>query len=239
MLTLEPLTPAPPETVAAALADVAALGSFFTLPIDGTGDGWRPVRDAYATGLEHLVAERAARYGTPELRIAASVVQLGHACRLWAPLLGCVVVHGVVPDLGDLRQRTDGPGLSLPEPRGWWAPCGETLVAVLYEQVVTGHLVPLAAGLRVKVATGLLYGNAASALAEAARDLRRARPDLRDSIAWLAGELLGTGKLRGKGEFTRPDLAFRRRTCCLYHRVPGGSRCGDCSLDRKRPSSRG
>lgn len=27
-------------------------------------------------------------------------------------------------------------------------------------------------------------------------------------------------------------LAFRRRSCCLYYRVPGGSTCGDCCLIR-------
>ncbi|MFE9671083.1 (2Fe-2S)-binding protein [Microbispora bryophytorum] len=231
------MRPAPPEAVAAALTDVADLGSFFSLAV-GEADGeWRPVGDAYAAGLAHLVAGRVARYGTTEQRIAASVVQLGHAARLWAPVLGCVLLHGIVPDLGELQQRTDGPALRLPAPRGWWAPSGEALTRVVYRLVMDEHLAPLAAGLQVKVAAGLLHGNAASAMAEAARDILRHHPGLRTPVTRtpvtrLAVGLLRTGDLRGRGEFTGPDLGFRRRSCCLYYRVPGGRRCADCSLDR-------
>ncbi len=165
----------------------------------------------------------------------ASIVQLGHAAHLWAVMLGCAVAHGIVLDLGDLEQEAEGPGLRLPQPRGWLAP--DPLAPLLYRVVMDEHLAALAAGLKVKVAAGLLHGNAASALAEAARDLARSRPELRVPAAGVARRLLGMGDLRGKGELTGPDLAFRRRTCCLYHRVPGGIRCGDCSLDRKRGPS--
>ncbi|ACZ87851.1 (2Fe-2S)-binding protein [Streptosporangium roseum] len=224
--------PAPPEAVAAALADIAALGPFFAIAA-GEADGvWRPVVDAYAEGFPHLVAGRVARYGTPEHRVAASVVQLGHAARLWSVVLGCVVAHGVVPDLGDLQQQVDGPALRLPAARGWYAPEGEDLVQVVYRLVMDEHLAALAAGLRVKVASGLLRGNAGSALAEAARAILRARPDLRKPLTRLVDRLLDTGGLRGTGEFTGPDLAFRRRSCCLYYRVPAGEKCGDCSLEQ-------
>ncbi|AWS43859.1 (2Fe-2S)-binding protein [Streptosporangium sp. 'caverna'] len=228
------LRPAPPEAVAAALADLADLGPFFTLAV-GEADGvWRPVADAYAEGFAHLVADRVARYGTSEHRIAASVVQLGHAARLWSIVLGCVVAHGVVPDLGDLQQQVDGPALRLPEARGWYVPKDEDVSQVIHRLVMDGHLAALGAGLRVKVAPGLLRGNAGSALAEAARTLLRARPGLRESLTSLADRLLDTGGLRGTGEFTGPDLTFRRRSCCLYYRVPGGGKCGDCSLERSR-----
>lgn len=227
------LRPAPPEAVAAALAGLTGLGPFFTLAV-GDGDGvWRPVAEAYAEGLPHLVAGCVARYGTPEHRVAASVVQLGHAARLWSPVLGCVLVHGVVPDLADLRQQAHGPALRLPAARGWYAPEGEDLVQAVYRLVMDEHLAVLAAGLRVKIAPGLLLGNAGSALAGAAHVLLRARPDLRGPLTHLAERLLDTAALRGTGEFTGPDLAFRRRSCCLYYRVPGGERCGDCSLERK------
>ncbi|MGW4422466.1 (2Fe-2S)-binding protein [Streptosporangium sp. NPDC004631] len=227
------LRPAPPETVAAALDGLTGLGTFFTLAV-GEGDGvWRPVAEAYAEGLPHLVADRVARYGTPEHRVATSVVQLGHAARLWSPVLGCVLVYGVVPDLGDLRQQAHGPALRLPAARGWYAPEGEDLVQTVYRLVMDEHLAVLAAGLRVKIAPGLLRGNAGSALAGAAHVLLRARPDLRGPLTHLAERLLDTAALRGTGEFTGPDLAFRRRSCCLYYRVPGGERCGDCSLERK------
>jgi ferric iron reductase protein FhuF len=33
-----------------------------------------------------------------------------------------------------------------------------------------------------------------------------------------------------------PDVGwtFRRRSCCLYYRVPGGAVCGDCVLHERR-----
>ena len=31
---------------------------------------------------------------------------------------------------------------------------------------------------------------------------------------------------------TGDGLSFRRRSCCLYYRLPGGALCGDCGLAR-------
>ena len=89
---------------------------------------------------------------------------------------------------------------------------------------------PFAAGLRIKLAPGLLHGNIASALVGTSRQLLAARPDLRASIAKVTSELLSTGKLAGTGAITSADLDFRRNSCCLYYRVPGGGMCGDCAL---------
>ncbi|MFC9282623.1 (2Fe-2S)-binding protein [Streptomyces collinus] len=38
---------------------------------------------------------------------------------------------------------------------------------------------------------------------------------------------------------THPAPAFRRRSCCLYYRVPGGGICGDCCFTRPPGSSPG
>ncbi|GAA2134024.1 (2Fe-2S)-binding protein [Streptomyces synnematoformans] len=231
------MTPAPPQppgapraSAAAALADVAALGPFFTLTVGGPDAGWHPVADTYARGAADLVARTADRYGTAELRIGASLVQFGHASRLWSPVLACALLHGVVPDLDGLQRADDGPALRLPAAAGRPAPAASRLPEVLYDAVVTRHLEPFAAGLRVKVAPGLLYGNAASALVGAAAALRAARPALGDPLTRLAEDLLGTGRLAGTGRLTGPAPSFRRRSCCLYYRVPGGGKCGDCSL---------
>jgi hypothetical protein len=89
---------------------------------------------------------------------------------------------------------------------------------------------PLAAGLRVKLAPGLLSGNIASALVGAARALLAARPDLRRSIVGITSALLSTGILAGSGVITSGELDFRRRSCCLLYRAPGGGKCGDCPL---------
>ncbi|GAB3108496.1 (2Fe-2S)-binding protein [Streptomyces calidiresistens] len=223
---------APPATVAAALADVATLGGFFAPVVAGPDDGWHPVAESYAAGSADLVADNARRYGTTEPRVAASVVQLGHAARLWSPLLACAVVHGVVPDPADLQRADDGPALRFPTPVGWWARDRGETAALLYRLVVEERLTAMAAGLRVRIAPRLLIGNAASALVEAGRALVAARPGTREAAGDLVARLLATGALVGTGEITDSALSFRRRSCCLFYRVPPGDRCGDCSLDR-------
>jgi len=83
----------------------------------------------------------------------------------------------------------------------------------------------------VKLAPSLLSGNIASALIGAARALLSVRPDLRQSIIEITRSLLATGELAGSGVISGGDLNFRRRSCCLFYRIPGGSLCGDCALD--------
>src|SRR5205807_1847650 len=76
----------------------------------------------------------------------------------------------------------------------------------------------------VPISPRLLRGNAASALAGAATMLG-ATPDA--TTAWrLAATLLDHEALRGTGTWEpvagREQPMFRRRSCCLYYRVPGG-----------------
>ncbi|GHH69118.1 hypothetical protein GCM10017673_19090 [Streptosporangium violaceochromogenes] len=230
---MESLRPAPPESILTALRKAAELGSFFVIDIGADGTGWHSVHSDYACGFTDPVEATATRYGTGEPRIGASIAQLGHAARLWSPLLAAVLGHGVVPDLRRLERADDGPRLRLPVASGWHAGPEDHVTDLMYDMVVRGHLEPLAAGLRVKVASGLLYGNAASALAEAGRAIAAARPGLAVPAARLATALLGRGALTGKGAITSPGLMFRRTTCCLYYRVPGGVKCDDCALAGK------
>ncbi|GAA3807199.1 hypothetical protein GCM10022403_046620 [Streptomyces coacervatus] len=181
----------------------------------------------------------------PELRIAASVAQQGLAARLWSVMLGCAAVYGRVPDLdpGLLHWDPDAsaPGdLWLSEVRP--LPADSATVA---DVVLHGHLAPLATALRAhyRIAPGLLWGNAASALAGAARQLDHwagplGRTEAATRTRTLAAELLAHPLLAGAGTLT--GTAFRRRSCCLYYRVPGGGVCGDCCFLRPpRSSARG
>lgn len=176
--------------------------------------------------------------GTREQRVAISTLHLGYAARLWSPALACALAHGIVPDLSGLELGAGLPlRLRLPPAAGWHAPdSGPGLAGLLYRVVVTEHLVPFAAGLRGEVADGLLRGNAASAMIGALTVLTGARPGLARPARSVAGHLLGTGMLRGTGQLAgdgQPGgagLEFRRNSCCLYYRVPGGGLCGDCSL---------
>lgn len=210
------------------LAETASYGGFFALTIGGDAAGWHPVAQSYADGCADLIDATVHRYGTTDLRIGASLVHLGHATRLWSPVLACAIGHGVLPDLDGLQRADDGAALRLPEPVGMPAGSPEAL----YRVVVREHMRPLAAGLPVKLAPALLAGNIASALVGAAGALLSARPDLRRPIVETTRSLLDTGVLAGSGVVTGDGLGFRRRSCCLFYRLPGGSLCGDCVLHR-------
>ncbi|OMC33333.1 iron reductase [Mycobacterium colombiense] len=210
------------------LAEIACYGGFFTLTVGGDAAGWHPVGQSYADGCADLIDATIRRYHTTDLRIGASLVHLAHATRLWSPVLACAIGHGVVPDLDDLQRADDGAQLRLPEPAG--KPVASPAPDMLYRIVVSEHMRPLAAGLRVNLAPALLAGNIASALVGAARALATARPGLRPAIVQMTQSLLNTGVLAGAGVIT--GLDFRRRSCCLFYRLPGSSLCGDCVLHR-------
>lgn len=223
--------PAGPDLVREALAGSAGIGPFFALSVGDDGRQRRPAAALYAGGLADLIASTGERLGVREARVAASTVQLGYAARLWSPVLGCALLRGVVPDLTGLRTGVAEPmRLNLPEPRGWQVSGQAELAALAYRMVVTTHLEPLGAGLPVKVAAGLLRGNAAAAMTAALRVLACTRPGLGRPARELAKRLLATGLLRETGELTGPGLEFTRRSCCLFYRVPGGGLCADCPL---------
>lgn len=216
-----------PVRIDGELDDIARYGGFFAISHGSAGPGWRPVSACYADGYRDLIDTTAARYRTRDRRVAASLVQMSHASRLWSPVLACAVAHKVVPDLTGLQRADDGAELRLPVPEGNSLPANPA--ESLYRIVVQDHLEVLAEGLRVKVATGLLYGNAASALVAATRALYSVRPELRDEATRLARQLLQTGRLAGTG-IVKHNLAFRRNSCCLYYRIADGAKCADCAL---------
>ncbi|MER5493581.1 (2Fe-2S)-binding protein [Streptomyces sp. NPDC002454] len=225
-----PGSPAPEAEVAAALHDVAGINGFFAVRIGGPDTGWQPIDRAYARGLSHLVAAVAARHRSEELRVAVSIAHLGHAARLWSPVLACAVLHGIVPELSALQHSDRDATLRLPRAAGRYAAPLPRLADQLHDAVVTGRLEVLRAGLPAKVAPRLLDGNSASALVEAGRAVLVARPEARGRLVPLVERLLSTGRLAGTGTITGDDLAFRRRSCCLYYRAPAGAKCGDCGL---------
>ncbi|MEN3585327.1 (2Fe-2S)-binding protein [Streptomyces sp. ZYX-F-203] len=221
---------APAKAVATALEDAATLGGCFAVTLGGPERGWRPVTDAYPSGFGDLAGAIAERYDTRETRVGASLAHLGHAARLWSPVLACALGHGIVLDLSGLHRADHAPALRLPRPTGWYAEGLPPLAGTLYRVVVGEHLAPLAAALRPRLAPRLLDGNAASALTGTAQVLLRARPELRRPLTALTAELLATGRLADTGRLTDRDLAFRRRSCCLFYRTPSGGKCGDCCL---------
>ncbi|MBB4710910.1 hypothetical protein BJ965_000792 [Streptomyces luteogriseus] len=184
----------------------------------------------------------AAALRAPESRVAASITHQGLAARLWSIALGCATLYGGVPDLDARLLRWDADGsapddLFLTDVRSL---PGDA--PTLADVVLHGHLDPLAVALRARhnLAPGLLRGNAASALAGAARELdrwarRHGRTDVAGRARSLTAELLAHPLLTGAGNLD--GIAFRRRSCCLYYRVPGGGVCGDCCFTRPPRSS--
>ncbi|MFC5212605.1 (2Fe-2S)-binding protein [Streptomyces coerulescens] len=233
------------------LATLRPLGGFFVLR--AVAEPLRPpatLAQAYARPAfpedQDPLTFRVRKVGNalraPEPRIAASAAQQGLAARLWSVTLGCAALYGAVPDLDPRLLRWD-PDAGAPDdlwltevrPR----PADAATVAGI---VLHGHLEPLGAALRsrYRVADGLLWGNAGSALAGAARQLDQwarthGRTDVAACSRALTAELLAHPLLAGTGTLTA--AGFRRRSCCLYYRVPGGGVCGDCCFTRAPRSS--
>ena len=133
-------------------------------------------------------------------------------------------------------ERTDGGRTDVGGPGGPGA-CAHGLRAA----VVTGHLAPLHDAVRAacRLPAALLWGNAGSALAGSLRVLdgwcrEHHRPEAAERAAAWTRELLAAPPLDTAGTLAPPAADgpphFRRRTCCLYYRVPGGGLCGDCVL---------
>ncbi|MEU6665811.1 (2Fe-2S)-binding protein [Streptomyces sp. NPDC046727] len=235
------------------LAALRPLGGFFVLrtpdPERAAGaddprrlptlaDGYAGVTsDVHRNPVTLRVTTVGDRLRTPEPRVAASIAQQGLAARLWSAALGCAVLYGRLPDLDPRLLRWDALAAA---PDDLWLTELRPLpgdAATLADTVLHGHLEPLTATLRARygVAAGLLWGNAGSALAATARELSRwarahGRTDVAARTRTLTDELFAHPLLNATG--IRTGTAFRRRSCCLYYRVPGGGLCGDCCFTR-------
>ncbi|MGW6707595.1 (2Fe-2S)-binding protein [Streptomyces sp. NPDC054956] len=219
------------------LRQLRSVGPFFTVAYgkEPPGPGFRPLGELYGEQLGPYVDEVGRRIGSGPGRVAASTAQFGIVSRLWSTALGCAVLSGRVPDLGTGRVwwRLPGAGsleLWLPEPVEL---PGKTPARALADSVL-GNLAVLDAALRERFAVSprVLRGNTASGLVGAVRVLTDRVPG--EEAANLAGVLLADdGPLGGTGTYLHePGLgvAFVRRSCCLYYKVPGGGLCGDCVL---------
>ncbi|MFF3980725.1 (2Fe-2S)-binding protein [Streptomyces sp. NPDC001828] len=233
------------------LAEVSSIGGFFALRTGRAAGPHLPLAALYAgetAPLSARVDTVAARLGAPERRVAASIAHLGLAARLWSIALGPAALHGVLPDLAPDRLCWDG-GRTSPDDL-LLAPGGQDREASpegLVERVLEGHLAPLAEAFRrdTPVSYGLLRGNAGSALAGAVRELhgwarKSGRPEVGERALELGAALFAHPQLADTGALL-DGPAFRRRSCCLYYRCPGGGLCGDCVFERppRRPSSPG
>lgn len=231
---------APESAAVAALAQVARIGTYFAVGTGPTDDaGWHPVGALYAdAGLLNDVIDRVQqRIGAPTRRVAAATFHLGFAARVWSIWLGALIQHALTLELPadqlSYRQVDGGIRLHLPAPLCW--PTEDPhpgLAAPVYDT----HLGPLAAAVRAvePISERLLRGNAASALLGSARVLDSHRGDTVPGPAWrLARSVCADERLHGAALFNDAGTDYRRTSCCLFYRTPGGGLCGDCVLDRK------
>jgi FhuF-like iron-sulfur protein len=226
----------------AALDDVTGIGQFFAAtanPAEVVDDSWRPTRELYTD--PGPLADRIRRVrdalGTSDDRVAASIAYQGIAARLVSPLVAVAAVHGVLPmwSPDTLHWRPAAVGQwPLWESRERAArPTPAELPALVADALLEPHLAALAAATTalVSVSGRTLRGNAASAVVAAGRMVARARPGAAGPARRVVAGLLVGQWLEGAGAFG-PGWSFRRRSCCLYYRVPGGGLCGDCVLRR-------
>ena len=241
---------APPAAAARLLADLAALGPYFTVDVHRPGSPlrppWQPLGDL--TGSPDALAGRigevrerlAAAAGCPaaavEFRVAASIAQLGLCARLLSPALGAAAAGRALPvDLGQARwvPALGGPfRLSLAEDavaaEAVAAEAGAAGTAALLAGPITQIVRAVEA---MAVSPRVLWGNVASAVNGAATMIAAARPDLAGPATEAAAAMLRYPPLAGTYQ-GHPLRGFRRRNCCLIYRLSPErpAYCGDCVL---------
>ncbi|RKS08762.1 FhuF-like iron-sulfur protein [Nocardiopsis sp. Huas11] len=227
------------------LDEVGRINPFFRVEARAEEPGRRPVRDCTVEEARGRVADvrrsPAGPGGDPaavEWRVAASLFHQGLATRLLSPVLAAGLCHGVLLDARAFDWRPGAP-VELGTGQRTAARVRGGLVGVadwIEESVVTGVAARVAEALSEagRVAPGLLRGNTAAALAGAVRVLGSDRPKVRADAESVARDLLARPALAGTGGYRGVDpeglAVFRRTTCCLYYRLPGGGLCGDCAL---------
>lgn len=232
-------------TARRALAAAAAIGDYFVVETESLADpGWRRFTDLLddprvvneQVGLARsTLSERTGI--TPidvDLRACASIHFLGLASRLIAPPLATLTLAGLVVACGphDLRwQSVDGG----PVPIGYLEAsvhyvedCG-TAADVLHEVFLEPVVQPLVEAFG-SVSPIVLWGNVASALVGAAGMIVRSGTTFMLDPIQISRAALTRGPLAGTGSFDVADRFFRRASCCLFYRIPGGGTCGDCVL---------
>jgi FhuF 2Fe-2S C-terminal domain len=262
-VTGEDLHEAMPPEVRAILAGVAEIGEFFRVESaparPASAQDVVPLADLYAGDPALLDQIRVAtdRLGSTELRVGGSILFQGLVARLWSPVVATALTYDRVltlppattiwhPDVaGGRLQVTAHVGVArLDEGDGAGDGVGDAVddhdrAEGVAGSVVDLHVVPLMAAVQawVRLPSGLLWGNAASALVGSVAEFVRARPE-HGAPAWrLLRALLAHDPLAGGGTLAEAPVAtggaptgFLRASCCLYYRVPGGTLCGDCPL---------
>jgi hypothetical protein len=185
--------------------------------------------------VDEVRAVLAAGPGSPDVppRVAASLVHLGLAARVLAPVVGAALLTGALPvaEPHQVHLRLAG---ANPLPLAFLHSTVVPVAVAPAHAVVRHWLVPVVLPLSAAVHRGfrlswrVLDGNVSSAVAGTLRTATATRPDLGPAADALLTALLTDGPLAGTGR--RRHGSFVRHSCCLFYRVPGAGTCGDCIL---------
>lgn len=232
----------------AALDLAAAVGPYFVVDRWTADAGWRPLReliDNFEAVTERVEAARQSlsdRTRLPiteiEERATASIVFLGLAARLVGPAMACAVLADRIPDLRLdhlwWKPIAGGPWpIARSTPPDSAPPASPGLAAELNARILTPIVTPVLESFAAAyaISSQVMWGNVASSLGGALTMIAAAHPDRTEAAVQLFQDLLDRGSLQGTGDLDLARRAFRRRSCCLFYRVPGAGICGDCVLD--------
>lgn len=233
------------------LAELAGLGPFFSVEMHHP----RQVRPAPWQPLSELLgsaAALAARIGTVrdslaraagcpasqiELRVAASVTQLGIAARLISPALGSAVLGvpvGIDAGLAYWVPAIGGPfqlSLAVPAAASWPRAGSITAAARPLTELLAGPIRALVEMTAPMVSRRVLWGNVGSAINGAAVMVSTVRPALRGRAIEVSAAALRFPEL-ATGYRGQPTSSFQRNSCCLIYRIAANQQyCGDCILN--------
>ena len=231
----------------AALERAAALGPFFRLDTAAEGLDWEVFSAFAADGAKvaGAIAEMRARLadgprvaeGRIDHRAAASIWHLGVVARIVSPVVGAVAAAWWTPRLDRLLWRRDGDrqpmfGIRAGDLAGVRTETAADAAQAVHAGVVRTIVTPLTrtASDAAAVSEHVLWGNVWSAFAGAAAVAVSAGPDVGRTAAAVVRAVVETADRPLAGRFVSPRR-YRRDTCCLYYRLPGGGLCGDCVLD--------
>jgi hypothetical protein len=191
-----------------------------------------------------------------ELRVAASMTQLGLAGRLICPALGVAVLCGGLLEVNPTRMRWQpGPGgavaLSVDTDTVTAATGTAAAIGSLAAAGTAADPVALADALAATVLAGpvralvevsrqfavspqVLWGNVASVVNGARGLIGAAEPELLGRAEAIVARLLDQPPLGATHQGSSSATGFRRRSCCLVYRLVAAQApvCGDCVLDR-------
>lgn len=227
----------PAPDIAATLARAAGYGPYFTVRLADPPAQARGLAELYrGDGPGTAIETVRGRLGDVPARVAASTFFLGWAAQLASPVLGCWQLGGLVLDLDPRRTHWTTDALFTADPGGHLPACAaaESVAEAIDATLVASHLAPMISAITrtVRVAEPLLWGNAAAAVYGALRVLRHDPAFSGHAVPGteaVVHALLRRGPLAGTATL---EPEFRRRSCCLFYRVPGGGLCAECPLPR-------